>query len=96
MPCRPSKTDSIGSITPFSTSTGAAPGYGTLILIILRSERGNISLLIVAKEIAPAKKTKTITKFAATGLRLNHEISPLEFTFISLHSESLVSFSIVI
>ena len=41
-------------------------------------------------------KTKTITKFAATGLRLNHEIRPLEFTFISLHSESLVSFSIVI
>ena len=66
------------------------------MLIRLRSERGNISLLIVAKDIAPAKKIKTITKFAATGLWLNQDIRPLEFTFIALHSASLRGFSIVI
>ena len=76
MPCKPSRADSMGKITPFSTSTGAAPGYGAVTLIIRISVRGNISLLILVSASAPAQKVRIITRLAATGFRVNQPISP--------------------
>ena len=51
---------------------------------MLVSPRGNISLLILSKDNAPEKKINIMIKFAATGLRANQPISPLEFKSIIL------------
>ena len=83
IPCKPSSADSIGSTTPFSTSTGAAPGYGAVTLTIRISVRGNISLLIFESDRVPATNTRIMNRLAATGFLINQSISPFEFCSIT-------------
>ena len=58
--------------TPDSTSSGAAPRYGTRMLIRSSSTSGKTSTLIVAAAIRPLTTIRTIRRFAATGLPASH------------------------
>ena len=74
MPCKSLSASSIGIQTPFSTSSGVAPGYGILTETTLVEVSGNISFLSFSQVEIPANKTKAIIKLAATLLRENHFI----------------------
>ena len=81
MPCKSLSASSIGIQTPFSTSSGVAPGYGILTDTTLVEVSGNISFFSFSHVEIPASKTKAIIKLAATLLRENHFIK-LRISFI--------------
>ncbi len=70
-----SSASSIREQTPSSTSSGAAPRYGTLTCTIPNSTSGNSSWLSCVSAIRPPATKITISKFDATGLSMNQAIT---------------------
>ena len=74
IPSRPWIASSMRMETATSTSSGAAPRYGTSMLIMSSENSGNTSELTVVIEIAPLIMMKNISRLAATGFFANHAI----------------------
>ena len=79
MPSMPSIASSIRTVTADSTSSGAAPRYGTSTLIRSSSISGNTSSLALVAARSPLATMNTIIRLAATPLRANHSIMPCTF-----------------
>ena len=76
MPSMPSIASSMRTVTADSTSSGAAPRYGTSTLIRSSSISGNTSSLALVAASSPLATMNTIIRLAATPLRANHSIMP--------------------
>ena len=76
IPSRSWIASSIGIQIPFSTSSGVAFGYGTMIAIASIAVSGKISFFREPHVTIPPTSTAIIAKFAATWLRQNHKIIP--------------------
>ena len=74
MPSSPWIASSIRTQTASSTSSGAAPRYGTSTLIKSSENSGKTSELMLANEMNPLVTRHTISKLAATEFRANHSI----------------------
>ena len=75
MPSTPSMASSMRMQTPCSTSSGAAPRYGTCTRTIPGSIVGNSSLCMVDSEISPPVTKINIMRLAATGLSVNQAMT---------------------
>ena len=76
MPSMPWMASSIRMQTPSSTSSGAAPRYGTWMLTMSSSISGKVSPRTLNMPIRPLTMMNTISRLAATGLRANQSIIP--------------------
>ena len=73
-PSIPSRASSIRIHTPSSTSSGAAPRYGTLMLMTGILISGNDFLGMFGSVTSPARMINPMRRFAATWLFANHAI----------------------
>ena len=78
MPSMSLMASSIRTTTPASTSSGAAPRYGTWILIRSRSISGKTSSVTTVAATKPLAMIKSIMRLAATGLRASQPMIPPE------------------
>ena len=65
-PSIPLTASSITKITPFSTSSGLAPGYGTMIDTMSRSNSGKTSCFMCIRLTAPTRIRTAAARLAAT------------------------------
>ena len=76
MPSMPWIASSMRMLTPSSTSSGAAPRYGTWMLTMSSSSSGNVSPRTLNIPMRPLTMMNAISRLAATGLRANQSIIP--------------------
>ncbi len=81
-PSMPATASSTRLITPFSTSSGDAPRYGTVTLIISTLSSGNTSIFIVRIVSRPDITMNAISRLAATWFEANQPNKP----FLSVRS----------
>ena len=75
-PSIPSSSSSMRMHTPCSTSSGAAPRYGTVTVITLTSMSGNDFCGIPGTATSPANTMRSRSRLAATWFFANQAIGP--------------------
>ncbi len=80
MPSIPASASSTRRLMPSSTSTGVAPGYGTVTETVCGSISGKISTLIEPARLAPPTRNISMSRLAATWFEANHASRPRPFS----------------